>query len=111
MSRVKTFDAGRFNRQLIIENEVETADGCGGYYSNYQATDTIWAHICPVGANVNSSADTNENRITHKITVRFRSGVSAGTRFVTGSRRFYVDTVHDPDESGRYLECHAVERA
>lgn len=111
MSRVRMLDAGRFNRQLSGENPVETADGSGGFYKTYQATDAVWAHVCPVSADAKLRANTQETDITHKVILRFRSGVGPTSRFVTGTRRFHVDTVRDPDETGRYLECLVVERS
>lgn len=110
MSKIKTYDAGRFNRQLTIENEVEIADGCGGYVSRHEAQDTIWAHICPLRSNNITRADNSVTELSHRILVRFRPNISTATRFVTGSRRFEVEAVRDPDETRRYLECDCVER-
>lgn len=110
MSKIKTYDAGRFNRQLTIENEIETSDGCGGTLSHYQAQDTVWAHICPLSAGNKTRADNAVTEISHRILVRFRSNISPKTRFVTGSRRFHVEAARDPDETRRYIECDCVER-
>lgn len=110
MNKLKPIDAGRFSRQLTIENEVEVADGLGGFSKTYQAADTVWAHICPLSVSAMNEADAQVSKVTHRILLRFRAGVSAGSRFVTGTRRFHVETVRDPDETGRYLECMAVER-
>lgn len=110
MSQLKAFDAGRFNRQLTIENEVETADGCGGYVSSYEAQDTVWAHICPVSATTKTRADNSGNEISHRIFIRFRSNVFETTRFASGSRRFEVQALKDPDETRRYIECDCIER-
>jgi len=111
LNQLKTYDAGRFNRQLTIENEVELSDELGGFYTHYEAQDTVWAHICPVRAVNSNEADTRVTEISHKITIRFRLGLIKETRFVTCNRRFYVETVRDPDETRRYLECDCVERA
>ena len=110
MRKVKTYDAGRFNRQLTIENEIEIADGCGGYVSRYEAQDAIWAHICPLRSSTSTRADNSVSEVSHRMMVRFRANISTATRFVTGSRRFEVLTVRDPDETRRYLECDCVER-
>ncbi len=110
MSVVKTYDAGRFNRQLTIENEIEMSDGCGGFVTRYETQDTIWAHICPLRASNITRADNSIVEISHRILVRFRPNISTSTRFVTGSRRFKVEAVRDPDETRRYLECDCVER-
>lgn len=110
MNKIKTYDAGRFNRQLTIENEMELADGCGGFVSRYEPQDTVWAHICPVRSSNVARADNSVVELSHRIIVRFRANISTNTRFVTGSRRFEVEAVRDPDETRRYLECDCVER-
>jgi len=110
MSGLKHFDAGRFNRQLTIENQVEIADGCGGYVSRYEAQDTVWAHICPVGSSRQTRAESSNIEISHRIFVRFRPNISKTTRFASGSRRFEVRAFRDPDETRRYIECDCVER-
>lgn len=111
MSKLKALDAGRFNRQLTIENQVEVSDGLGGYTKTYEANDAVWAHVCPIGSVIKSEADNQFSEITHKILMRFRAGITTTTRFITGTRRFDVETVRDPDESRRYLECLVVERS
>ncbi len=110
MTKIKTYDAGRFNRQLTIENEVELADGCGGYVSRYEAQDTVWAHLCPLRSSSVARADNSVTELTHRILIRFRPNISGTTRFITGSRKFEVQTVRDPDETRRYLECDCIER-
>ena len=48
-----------------------------------------------------------ENRIPRRQHERLAPGHVEG--FATGVRRFVIRTVHDPDESGRYLVCHVEE--
>lgn len=110
MSRGTTLDAGQFNRQLTIENELETPDGYGGHQCQYQADGTLWANIRPASSRSFLRADNESVELTHKIVFRFRTGVSFGTRLRTGSRIFEVLTVRDIDETRRYLECECVER-
>ena len=102
-------DAGRFDRQLTIEVPVEIADGCGGYTTGYSVLDSVWAHICPIRSQPVSSGDTRREVITHAVFIRFRPGVVAGSRFITGSRVFQVVAIHDPDETRRYLQCQVIE--
>jgi SPP1 family predicted phage head-tail adaptor len=48
--------------------------------------------------------------VTHRITVRFRVDLASGMRLARGGRVFEVVSVHDPDETGRYLVCRAREK-
>ena len=110
MSSFKTRDAGRFNRQLTIENPVKLSDGIGGFVTRYEPQDTIWAHVCPLKSAKLTRADNSVVELSHQILVRFRSNISTSTRFLTGSRRFEVESIKDPDETRRYLQCNCVER-
>lgn len=110
MSGPKKLDAGQFNRQLTVENEIESADGFGGFVSSYQSDGAVWAHIRPVSTRPVIRGDNDVVEISHKIIFRFRAGITTSTRFVTGTRRFDVQSVRDIDETRRYLECECVER-
>ncbi|MEO0329400.1 MAG: phage head closure protein [Pseudomonadota bacterium] len=110
MSKIKLFDPGRFNRQLSIQNINDVSDGCGGFLKQYQVEGSVWAHLCPVAARALTEAGADKQEISHRVIIRYRSGVNPGTRFTTGSRHFDVQTVHDPDETHRYLECEVIEQ-
>lgn len=110
MNAPLVIDAGRFNRQLSVEKETEIADGMGGFAKQYQPFTTVWASICPKSAREFFEADNVHAEITHQITIRFLEGIAAGARFVTGSRVFEIISIHDADETRRYLTCNCRER-
>lgn len=110
MKQSRILDAGRFNRLLTIEDEVEISDGCGGFVTQFQAQGTVWASLCPLGSNQPIEAETKTSEHAYRITIRFRPGISTTTRFVTGTRRFEVISVRDLDETKRYIECDCVEK-
>ena len=110
MNRGVNLDAGQFNRQLTIENELEVADGYGGHSCQYQANGAVWANIRPVSARSVFRAENESVELPHKVVFRFRADVAFGTRLRTGSRTFEVLAVRDLDETRRYLECDCVER-
>ena len=55
------------------------------------------------------NADQAIETVTHRITIRKRNDIRSGMRFVKGARVFEIETVHDPDETGRYLVCRVRE--
>ncbi len=110
MTHTPIIDPGRFNRQLTIENEVSVSDGCGGFVTQMEAQDTVWADISPLRSSATVEAGTKTIEHTYRITIRFRPGISERTRFATGTRRFQVTSARDLDETKRYLECDCVEK-
>ena len=102
-------DAGQLTARLDLESSVETSDGQGGVTLSHVATSVFWARIEPVSAASIELGHVDRQAITHRIWVRASGAVKAGLRFRKGSRIFEIRTVHDPDESGRYLVCHVTE--
>ena len=103
------FQAGSMNARLILEESIQTDDGCGGTLENWQPLFDVWARIVPVKGILVSSAGDNHPQYTHWIYLRKRDGISAGMRFLSGSRKFLIEMVCDPDETGRYLHCQVQE--
>lgn len=103
------FDPGALSVRLRLERPVTGEDGQGGAMAGFVAEAELWARIEPLDATVEEVAGGGRVRLTHKVWLRFRVDVAAGKRFVKGSRRLVIESVHDPDESGRYLLCRCRE--
>jgi len=102
-------DPGELRTEIVLEACTTEPDGFGGFSEIWTATATLFAMIEPVSATSVFGADQTLETTTHRITVRHRGGVASGMRFVKGTRIFEIVTVHDPDESGRYLVCRVTE--
>lgn len=102
-------EPGSLRSELSLQQRSTAPDGMGGSVAGWSEVATLQARIEPLSDRVAFGADKTTQRITHRITMRHRSGVSAGMRLVSGARIFAISTVHDPDESGRYLVCRVIE--
>ncbi len=102
-------DPGRFRTELALEQASATEDGMGGQVEAWSETATVMALVEPVSAADAWLADARAEAVTHRVTIRRRAGVAAGMRFRRGTRLMTVRTVHDPDETGRYLVCRCRE--
>ena len=69
----------------------------------------MFGFVDPVSAQSSFGAGQTLETVTHRITIRHRTDVASGMRFRRQGRIFSILTVHDPDESGRYLVCRARE--
>lgn len=108
--KVEFIDPGQFRTELELQSPHETPDGMGGSETSWTNVGLVFARIEPVRARSWFGAYQHRETITHRITMRTRIDVSAGRRLVRGQRVFAIATVHDPDESGRYLVCEVEER-
>jgi SPP1 family predicted phage head-tail adaptor len=102
-------DPGRFRNELALEACVPVADGIGGYVESWAEIATMFGMIEPVSARSAFGAGQTLETMTHRVTIRHRNGVESGMRLRKQGRIFEIMTVHDPDDSGRYLMCRVKE--
>src|SRR5689334_7643032 len=102
-------DPGGLRTQLALETSVAEPDGLGGFAETWQDVATVFAKVEPVSADGRFGAGQSLETVTHRVTLRHRDGLASGMRFTKGGRVFEIVTVHDPDESGRYLVCRTRE--
>jgi len=95
--------------RLTLEAPEETPDGAGGVVRTWTSLGAIWAAIEPASASEAVIADRRVARVTHRVTLRQRSGLTLNHRFRLGERTFAIQAIHDPDERGRFLQCLVTE--
>lgn len=103
-------DPGALRTELSLQQATLTADGLGGHAESWSEVATVFGLVEPVSAATRFGADQSLETVTHRITVRFRDDLASGMRLTRGGRVFEVVSVHDPDETGRYLVCRAKEK-
>jgi len=102
-------DPGALRSELSLQAATPVPDGMGGHTENWAEIATVFARIEPVSVTSSFGPDQTMETVTHRITLRWREGVGSGMRFVRQGRIFEILTVHDPDDTGRYLVCRARE--
>ncbi|OCW55767.1 phage head closure protein [Hoeflea olei] len=102
-------DPGRLDARLALEAPPVTADGQGGVEGGWTAVAVLWGRIEPLSARAEEIGGAAVAVISHRVTIRHRSGVTHGMRFVHRGRRLLIRALSDPDESRRYLICDCEE--
>jgi len=102
---------GRLRHRLVLQAPVEADDGAGGVVRSYADLATIWAAIEPLAFAEQVAAEALGARLTHRIVVRSGFDLTTRHRFKLGARIFRIAAIRDPDESGRFREISAEERA
>lgn len=98
-----TIDPGQLRTEFSLEQATPVADGMGGHVEQWDEIATLFGRIEPVTAGVRFGAGQALETLTHRVTIRRRDGILSGMRLGKGARRFAIVSIHDPDESGRYL--------
>lgn len=107
--RTMFIDPGSLRSELSLQSRIETPDGLGGFTESWNEVATLFGRIEPVSATSVFGPDQTVETVTHRITLRWRETVASGMRFVRQNRIFDIVTVHDPDDTGRYLVCRTKE--
>lgn len=107
--RAEFIDPGAFRHEVRLERAALAPDEAGGHAQIWSEVATLFARIEPVSAASRFGADQRLETVTHRVTLRHRGDVEAGMRLTRLARAYEIVTVHDPDETGRYLVCRVRE--
>lgn len=103
----------RLRHRVALQSEVETADTYGGYSRSWQHIAYLWAEIIPLQGLQRDRESTSGGQVqaslTHKITLRYREGVSPAHRLVFDGRIFNIRSVINRSEDHYLLELLAEE--
>jgi len=102
-------DPGSLRSELSLQACTVVPDGFGGHVEDWGEVATVFGRIEPVSATSVFGPDQTIETVTHRVTIRGRAGVTSGMRFARQGKVFEIVTVHDPDDSGRYLVCRVRE--
>ncbi|GGD93763.1 hypothetical protein GCM10011390_10640 [Aureimonas endophytica] len=104
-------DPGLLNRRVPLQVADLSSDGAGGQAGPWREVAELFVHVEPLAVDAAERFDRREATITHRVICRRRVGLERGMAFLLGTRRLLIRSVHDPDESGRYLVCRCEEEA
>ena len=102
---IKTIPIGAHSRRFVLELPLERPDGFGGVIRSYASGPQIWGAIEMLSGDERMRADRPEQSLTHRITLRYREGVTGAMRLTSGLRRFAIRAASEPDGSKRDLVC------
>ena len=104
-----TVIAGRLNKRITLQSATTARDGHGQPVETWAAVATVWAAIEPIRGREYFAAQQFSAETTHRVTIRYRSGVSPQWRVVFGSRTFRIESVINPLEKNERIELMCVE--
>ena len=96
--------AATLRHRVSLQSAADTADGGGGAATVRSDVATLWASIEPLKGAEHPSAQQLESRLTHRVRLRHRIGVTTAMRVKFGARIFNIRAVINPDERNRLLE-------
>lgn len=99
----------QLRHKLVLQQEIRTADDIGGYTRTWKDIVELWAEITPLSGSERMLGGKAQSELTHKIRLRYRSGIAPGMRILFDKRTFNIRSVINVQESNEILEILAEE--
>lgn len=101
--------AGQLRHRISIEALERTEDDAGGVTEEWVAHVSAFASIMPIGASEAFKMGAVQGSVSHRVRMRYQSGVVPSMRVVHASRAFLITGVRNLSEESRWLELDCVE--
>jgi len=102
-------DVGKLNKQLTLRTNTVSVDAGGGRTDSFADTITVWGSVVPLRGVERARAAAIDATLTHKITVRHNSRITADDQITYNSRTFRLSVPINVDEASRTTEIMARE--
>lgn len=102
--------AGRLRHRVALQSVALTADAVGGQTETPATVATVWAAVEAVGGTEYQAQDGVHGALTHRVRIRYRTGITRTMRVLWGTRVLEIESVEDPDDRQRelHLLCREV---
>lgn len=94
---------------ITIQESTDTRDSYGEPIHAWNTFDQVWASIEPISGREYFASKETRSQSTHRIRIRYRSGLSTKMRISWDSRYFDIESILNPDERDRELVLMCVE--
>jgi SPP1 family predicted phage head-tail adaptor len=100
---------GELRARLVLEGPIETPDRAGGVTRSWSMLGNVWCDVATLNAQQRLEAEQIGQTVTHRITLRWRDGLTTKQRLRRGTQIFLIRGVQDPDDRRRRLLCNCEE--
>jgi len=76
----------------------------GGFFQSWSTVATVWAALWPVSANEQIRAASPTMTLTHRIRIRYYSGIGPDWRVKFGARFFAIESIVNHEERGVQMD-------
>ena len=95
--------------KIFFQENTQAPGNSGGLVDNWADTVSDWASIWPVSAGERIENAKTEHQVSHRIRIRYRTGLTPSMRIRFGARVFDIKSMTNIDELSRELEFIARE--
>lgn len=96
--------AGKFNERVTLQSKVAARTGIGEEVVTWADVATVWAHVEPIRGREFFAAAQLQDATDHRVTIRYRTGVTRDQRVVWRSQPLDIVSVIDVNARRENLE-------
>lgn len=100
---------GKLRHAIELQQEQRTPDGGGGFVRTWQTVARVRAAVEPLTGSERWRAEQVQANVSHRVTIRYRPGITTDMRVKFGARVFLITAVIDPEERHRELQLLCTE--
>lgn len=101
--------AGKLRERIAIQQYTETQNEIGEPVKTWGTFASVWAAIIPLSGDEFFSSGQRNARVTHRIEIRARAGVTAKMRVSHKTRVFRIEAVLNVEERDREMHLMSEE--
>lgn len=96
--------AGQFDQRIKLQSKSVTRNGIGEEVVSWVDTATVWARVEPIRGREFFAAAQMQDATDHRITIRYRTGVTRDMRVMWGTTALDIVSVIDVNARHENLE-------
>ena len=94
---------GELRERVTLQSPVRAPDGAGGGDVTWTSGATVWAKVEERGGSEHAAGERLAGHARLRVTIRYRSGVTAEMRVMWNGRALGIAALRDPDGRKRFL--------
>lgn len=95
--------AGELNRRITLRKRTDAPGADMGLESSFSEQKQRWARIVPVGTVIYNEGLQTDNKVTHRVTLRWLSGIDSAWEVVHGATVYRVRRAGSMNGELRFL--------
>lgn len=100
--------AGRMNQRITIEEKTSTRSSTGAEVVTWTPVAEVWARVEPIRGNEFFAAGQMQDATDHRVTIRYRSGITREQRVVWRGELMDIVSVIDVNARRENLELMCI---
>jgi len=95
--------------RVTFQEEQKTPDGYKGSTAKWVYVVEVWASVEPISGGERFFAQQIKSDVTHKVKIRYRTGINEAMRILHRDRIFSIESIIDVEERQKFIELRCIE--